>query len=121
MGPLEFFSLLIRVWLAIALVCLLVLLAWIPGAIARKRGHPWAKAINIAGWVGIFVFPAWIMAMAAAYFRPRAVEDEMTADSTAETPELAAAIRSLSQHLDWLENEFRAHRATTSTVDTHRA
>ena len=40
----------------------------LPGHIARSRGHPWAQAVNIAGWVTFFFgFILWPIAVIWAY------------------------------------------------------
>lgn len=48
------------------------LLAWLPGKIAADRGHHNAQAIAVCGWLGLLVFPAWIVALVWAYTAPRA-------------------------------------------------
>lgn len=48
-------------------------LARLPGAIARKRGHPQAEAIAVAGWLGAILFMVfWPLALVWAYTRPGA-------------------------------------------------
>lgn len=46
----------------ILLVCgtaiLLTFLGWIPGRVARRRGHPQADAINAAGWLSVLTLCA---------------------------------------------------------------
>jgi hypothetical protein len=40
----------------------------LPGHIAKSRGHPWAQAVTIAGWVTlIFGFALWPIALIWAY------------------------------------------------------
>ena len=42
--------------------------AWLPGHIAKKRGHPWAEAVTVGGWVTlIFGFVLWPLALIWAY------------------------------------------------------
>lgn len=43
------------------------MLAAAPGYIARSRRHSKADAINTCGWIGLFVWPAWIVALVWAY------------------------------------------------------
>jgi hypothetical protein len=45
-------------------------LAVLPGRIARKRGHPQADAVSVAGIVGLFTVLVWPVALAWAYYRP---------------------------------------------------
>ena len=40
----------------------------LPGHIAKSRGHPWAQAVTVAGWVTlIFGFVLWPLTMIWAY------------------------------------------------------
>jgi hypothetical protein len=105
---LDIFSLLILLLLILLGAGLVLLLAYTPGAIARSRHSPWAEAINIAGWVGILVFPIWIVALAAAFLRPRTAEGAAIAISEAETAQLATTIASISERLNNLEGGLRA-------------
>ena len=104
MSFLDVFSLLILLFLILLGVGLVLLLAYTPGAIASKRHSPWAEAINLAGWVGILVFPIWILALSAAFIRPRTGEGAAIAISEAETAELAVTIAAISERLNQLEN-----------------
>jgi hypothetical protein len=45
----------------------LALLAVLPGQIAKRRGHPSWQAIAICGFVGLFLFPCWIVAIIWAF------------------------------------------------------
>jgi hypothetical protein len=39
-----------------------------PGQIAKKRNHPWAEAVEVAGWVTlIFGFVLWPLSLIWAY------------------------------------------------------
>jgi hypothetical protein len=45
-----------------------VLLGALPGHVARKRGHPWAEAVAIGGWVTLICgFVLWPIALIWAY------------------------------------------------------
>jgi hypothetical protein len=49
-------------------VFVFVFLAMLPGRIARKRSHPWEEAVNVAGWVTMFLgFGLWPLALIWAY------------------------------------------------------
>ena len=39
-----------------------------------KRRSPWAEAINVAGWIGILLPPIWMLALIAAFIKPRSGE-----------------------------------------------
>ena len=43
-------------------------LASLPGRIARQRKHPWAEAVQVAGWLTFFLgFALWPLAVIWAY------------------------------------------------------
>ena len=43
-------------------------MGWLPGHIARERGHPQAQAVTVAGWITlIFGFALWPVALIWAY------------------------------------------------------
>lgn len=49
-------------------VGVLVLLGALPGHVAHKRGHPWAEAVAIGGWVTLICgFVLWPIALIWAY------------------------------------------------------
>ena len=45
----------------------LLLLADLPGRIARQHGHPDAQAVRVAGWLGLPTGIVWVLAMVWAY------------------------------------------------------
>jgi hypothetical protein len=47
-----------------------IFLAFVPGRIARERGHPSAEAIRICGVLGLVIWPLWIVAYIWAYTGP---------------------------------------------------
>jgi hypothetical protein len=56
----------------IVVICLVVgvflLLGALPGRVAHKRGHPWAEAVEVGGWVALlFGFVLWPLALVWAY------------------------------------------------------
>jgi Protein of unknown function (DUF3302) len=50
-------SLLILAILIVGVLFLLLVVAAIPGVIAKKRHSPWAEAIKVAGWVSVLLPP----------------------------------------------------------------
>ena len=60
-------------WIVLAiLLAVLGFVIWLmgsmPGYVARRRGHPWAEAVRVAGWITlIFGFALWPIAMIWAY------------------------------------------------------
>lgn len=58
----------ILVIIVIAAIVLSLVLAALPGRIARQRAHPWAEAVHVAGWLTFFLgFAMWPLAMIWAY------------------------------------------------------
>ena len=107
MGFLDFFSLFILLVIIVVVVAIILVLAWLPGDLARKRHSPWAEAINVAGWVGILLFPIWMLALIAAFVQPRTGEGAQIAISESETAELAASLASISNRIGKLETGLR--------------
>ena len=54
---------------AIAGLGLIVVLAALPGQIAKSRRHPQADAINICGWLGLPTGILWVVATVWAHLR----------------------------------------------------
>jgi hypothetical protein len=107
MNFLDIFSLFVLLVIIAAAVGLLLLLAWLPGNIAGKRRSPWAEAINVAGWVGILFPPFWMLALIAAFIKPRVGEGAAIAITESETAELAETIASISKRIATLESGMR--------------
>lgn len=54
--------------LAVSAVAGVVIVAMLPGMIAKHRNHPWAQGVSVAGWVSlIFGFALWPLALVWAY------------------------------------------------------
>ncbi|MGY8665832.1 DUF3302 domain-containing protein [Bradyrhizobium sp. UFLA05-109] len=56
----------------IILLAVIVLVIWLmgslPGHVARRRRHPYAEAVSVAGWITlIFGFALWPVALIWAY------------------------------------------------------
>jgi hypothetical protein len=68
MSLVDIFAIIVLVILIATVVAVFVALGMLPGYIARKRGHPWAEAVSIGGWVTlIFGFVFWPLVMIWAY------------------------------------------------------
>ncbi|MBZ5537814.1 MAG: DUF3302 domain-containing protein [Acidobacteriia bacterium] len=107
MSFLDIFSLLILLVIIALVVGLLLLLAWLPGNLAKKRHSPWAEAINVAGWIGILLPPIWMLALISAFLRPRTGAGAQIAISEAEAAELSASINPLAERMANLETGMR--------------
>jgi hypothetical protein len=70
----DFFDIFAFVVLAVLLatvVVIIVVLGSLPGWVARKRNHPQAAAVNIAGWLGLATFGIlWPLALIWAFMKP---------------------------------------------------
>jgi hypothetical protein len=108
MGVLDVVSLAILAISLVGALFLILIVAAIPGVLAKKPHSPWAEAINVAGWIGVLLPPVWMLALIAAFFRPRVGEGAQIAISQDETTELATAIASISQRLTTLQNNIHA-------------
>jgi hypothetical protein len=54
--------------LAASAVAMIFIAGSLPGHIARTRGHPWAQAVRMAGWITLFFgFALWPLALIWAY------------------------------------------------------
>jgi hypothetical protein len=68
MSLVDVFAIIVLVVLIATVVAVFVALGMLPGYVARKRGHPWAEAVSIGGWVTlIFGFVFWPLVMIWAY------------------------------------------------------
>jgi hypothetical protein len=49
-------------------LAIVVILGVAPGYVARRRGHPWADAVSVAGWITlVFGLVFWPLAFIWAY------------------------------------------------------
>jgi hypothetical protein len=68
MSFLDIFAWIVLLVLVASAIAVLVFLAMLPGMIAKKRAHPWAQAVAVAGWLTfIFGFVFWPIAVIWAY------------------------------------------------------
>lgn len=67
MGALGIFALIVLSTILLSILGAAIWLAMLPGKVARRRGHPQAEAINVAGWLGLLTGIVWIMALIWAY------------------------------------------------------
>jgi hypothetical protein len=64
----DIFAWIVLILLIAMLVAIFALIGMLPGMVARKRGHPWAEAVSVGGWVTlIFGFVFWPLVMIWAY------------------------------------------------------
>ncbi|MCV9997852.1 DUF3302 domain-containing protein [Pararhizobium sp. YC-54] len=68
MSVLDVFAWIVLIVLVLSTVAVVVFLAMLPGTIAKRRNHPWAEAITVAGWVTLFLgFALWPIVLIWAY------------------------------------------------------
>lgn len=68
MSFIDYFAWFVLFVLLASAVAVFVAMAVAPGRIAKKRNHPWAEAVEIAGWVTlIFGFVLWPISLIWAY------------------------------------------------------
>ncbi len=68
MSFLDIFAVVVLLVAVASGIGVLLVLGIAPGYVARKRGHPWAEAVSIAGWVTlIFGLVFWPLAFIWAY------------------------------------------------------
>jgi membrane-bound acyltransferase YfiQ involved in biofilm formation len=52
---LDVFAWIVIIVLVASTVFVVVVMAMLPGMIAKRRNHPWAQAVTVAGWVTLFL------------------------------------------------------------------
>jgi hypothetical protein len=68
MALLDIFAWIVLIVLALSTIAVIVFLAMLPGMIADSRGHPWATAVKVGGWVTLFLgFVLWPIVLIWAY------------------------------------------------------
>jgi hypothetical protein len=68
MTGLDIFAWIVLIVLVASTIFVIVFMAMLPGMIAKGRDHPWATAVQVAGWVTLFFgFVLWPLAVIWAY------------------------------------------------------
>jgi hypothetical protein len=68
MSLLDIFAWIVLLILVASAFAIFFIAGYLPGHIARSRGHPWAQAVTVAGWVTlIFGFVLWPVVLIWAY------------------------------------------------------
>jgi hypothetical protein len=64
----DIFAWIVLVILAASALAIFFIAGSLPGHIAKTRGHPWAHAVTVAGWVTLICgFALWPIALIWAY------------------------------------------------------
>jgi uncharacterized protein with PQ loop repeat len=76
---LDLFAWLVLLILVASAIAIFVIAGYLPGHIAKSRGHPWTQAVTVAGWVTlIFGFVLWPVVLIWAYVDIPRVQREAT-------------------------------------------
>ena len=68
MSGLDIFAWIVLIILVASVIGVFCIAGWLPGHIAKSRGHPWAEAVTVAGWVTLICgFALWPVALIWAY------------------------------------------------------
>lgn len=68
MSGLDLFAWAVLIIVLLVMVLVIWLMGTLPGHVARRRNHPWAEAVSVAGWITlIFGFVLWPIVMIWAY------------------------------------------------------
>ena len=68
MNFLDLFAWIVLIILAASTIAVIVIIAMLPGMIAKQRKHPWSHAVTVAGWVTLLLgFVLWPLALIWAY------------------------------------------------------
>jgi hypothetical protein len=118
MHLLDIVSLLILAVLIVGALFLVLIVAAIPGKIAKKRHSPWVEAINVAGWIGVLLPPIWMLALIAAFVRPQVGAGAQITISQDETTELSLAIERISERVTALRKNLHALNVGKSGTGT---
>jgi len=118
MHLLDIVSLLILAVLIAGALFLFLIVAAIPGKLAKKRHSPWVEAINVAGWIGVLLPPIWMLALIAAFVRPQTGAGAQITISQDETTELSVEIEKISERIIALKKNLHALSASTTRAGT---
>ena len=88
---------------AVIALLVVVLLAALPGQIAKRTGHPQANAINVCGWLGLPTGVLWIIAMTWAFTRR---QSSVPGDSLVSTTDLDGQLNRLEKSIQQLEKQL---------------
>ncbi len=70
MSGLDIFAWIVLIVLIATVLVGFIVLAMLPGKIAKQRGHPQVEAINVAGWLGALAMGVfWPLALVWAFTR----------------------------------------------------
>jgi uncharacterized membrane protein len=101
------------VFLMIGTTAMIVVTGSLPGDIARKRNHPWATAVSVAGWIGLLTAVFWPLALVWAFLPLPARPDGVATDIAESDDENAK----LQQRIVALESRVAKLQSPAKDVD----
>jgi hypothetical protein len=111
---LDYVALFVIVFMICGLAAVIVALGSLPGKIAKKRGHPWPDAVNVASWIGLATGIFWPIAFIWAYL-PVPVSGSTAASggtgSDADLNSLQAKLASLEETVEKLQSQSGGGKA----------
>ena len=111
---LDYAALFVIIFMICGAAAVIVALGSLPGKIARKRGHPWPDAVNVASWIGLATGIFWPIAFIWAYL-PVPVSGSSAASggtgSDANLNSLQAKLSSLEETVAKLQSQSGESKA----------
>ncbi|MGI9429116.1 MAG: DUF3302 domain-containing protein [Bythopirellula sp.] len=107
---LDYVALFVIVFMICGAAAVIVALGSLPGKIARKRGHPWPDAVNVASWIGLATGVFWPIAFIWAYLPVPASSGSASATGTgsdADLSSLQAKVSVLEETIAELQSQSR--------------
>ncbi len=94
--------------IAFALIVLgvVVIMAALPGRIAKSRQHPQVDAINVCGWLGLPTGILWVVAMVWAFWRSKP-HGATQALASADFPLIGEQVAALEKAISALESNLK--------------
>ena len=77
-------------FMIIVAAAVIVAVGSLPGKIARRRGHPWPDAVNVASWIGLATGVFWPIALIWAFLPVPSSGGAATAGATGPNADLAS-------------------------------
>ncbi len=106
---------------ALVALAVVVLVAALPGKIARSRNHPQQQAVNICGWVGLPTGILWAVALVWAYVQQTDQGHEVTpADKGKSTTPSSEGIDPDSQRVATLTSRLSELESRIEMIDSNR-
>lgn len=107
---LDYVALGVILFLLVLITAAIVVLGSLPGKIARRRGHPWPDAVNVASWIGLATGVFWPVAFIWAFLPipQRSASSEVKAGPSGTAPQaLEERVATLEAAIEKLQAESK--------------